>query len=93
MDIIVLGEHAVVLLDGRGRLVWQRRLEYYPAALTVPQVCNWMCLLCLASALQPQRPADPTGRALFVQLDKQLLSACRRSNSSAPRACLQLPGP
>ena len=39
-DIIVLGEHAIVLLDGRGRLVWQRRLEYHPAALTMPQVCN-----------------------------------------------------
>ena len=85
-DIIVLGEHAIVLLDGRGRLVWQRRLEYHPAALTMPQVCKWMCLCCLASELQPQRSADPTRRALFVQQDKQLPSACSWCNSSAPRA-------
>ena len=37
-DIIVLAEHAIVLLDDRGRLMWQRRLEYHPAALTMPQV-------------------------------------------------------
>ena len=37
-DIIVLAEHAIVLLDDGGRLMWQRRLEYHPAALTMPQV-------------------------------------------------------
>eukprot|EP00891_Asterochloris_glomerata_P005194 jgi/Astpho2/5194/e_gw1.00074.78.1_t len=38
--------HAIVLLDGRGRLVWQRRLEYHPAALTMPQVCKWIAGTC-----------------------------------------------
>ena len=46
-DIILLGEHTLVVLNGQGQLRWQKRFDYQPVAFTTYPVSAFLnCLKC-----------------------------------------------